>query len=98
MGRSIETRIKQHNCCFKSGYISSSAVAGHYSETGHNILFKETSVIAKYPNSHGRKIKQVIEIHKLPDNINREDGYYLSIIWKPLLQAPLSSSQLTDQE
>ncbi|GJQ75297.1 hypothetical protein Trydic_g23484 [Trypoxylus dichotomus] len=37
-----------------------------------------------------------MQVQKHPD-INREDGYHLSAIWKPLLQAPSPSNQLTVQ-
>ncbi|GJQ75534.1 hypothetical protein Trydic_g17619 [Trypoxylus dichotomus] len=94
-GRSVKTHTKEHKRCLKSGHVSSSAVAEYHIRTGHNILFEETSIIEKNPHFYGKKIKEVMEIHKYPDNINREDEYHLSPIWKP--QAPPPSTQPTVQ-
>ncbi|GJQ69571.1 hypothetical protein Trydic_g6667 [Trypoxylus dichotomus] len=59
--------------------------------------YDETPVVEKYCDIYGRKIRKAMEIHKHSDNINRENGYYLSAIWKPLLRTSLPFTQSTVQ-
>ena len=63
------------------------AVAEKQHETSHTILFENSKVLPKAPHFYDRKIREAIEIHKCPHNINRDNGYYLSNIWKPTLDA-----------
>ncbi|CAG9836786.1 unnamed protein product [Diabrotica balteata] len=87
-GRSVKTRIQEHQRCIRSGLFSHSAVAEHCQETGHSILFEKTHIISKSPFFYSRKIRESLEIRKNPHNINREEGYYLSPIWNLSLEPP----------
>ena len=90
-GRSVQVRLREHKRCMKSGLINNSAVAKHHSETGHQVLFDNTEVLAKTPYFYNKKIREAVEIQKFPNNFNRDDGYHLSSIWFPILQSLTSS-------
>ncbi|XP_076397942.1 uncharacterized protein LOC143266273 [Megachile rotundata] len=82
-GRSVNTRLKEHERCARLGYIQS-AVAEHQITTGHKILFEKTKVLAKTSAYLPRKYREAIEIRKHPNNINRETGYHINPIWHTL--------------
>ncbi|XP_076396721.1 uncharacterized protein LOC143265924 [Megachile rotundata] len=82
-GRSVNTRLKEHERCARLGYIQS-AVAEHQITTGHKILFEKTEVLAKTSAYLPRKHREAIEIRKHPNNINRETGYHINPIWHTL--------------
>ncbi|KAJ3659424.1 hypothetical protein Zmor_011113 [Zophobas morio] len=86
-GWSIKIRIQEHKPCLKTGLVSHSAVAEQQLETGHTILFENSQVLSKASHFYERKIREAIEIHRCPHNHNRDNGYYLSNIWKPTLNA-----------
>nr|XP_012149152.1 PREDICTED: uncharacterized protein LOC105663622 [Megachile rotundata] len=82
-GRSVNTRLKEHDRCTRLGYIQS-AVVEHQITTGHKILFDKTEVLAKTSAYIPRKHREAIEIRKHPNNINRETGYHINPIWHTL--------------
>ncbi|GJQ69826.1 hypothetical protein Trydic_g4868 [Trypoxylus dichotomus] len=59
-------------------------------------LSKELQHVKSSLQNNGQ-IRDAMEIRKQPGNINRENGYHLSAIWKPLLQVLPSSTQPTIQ-
>ncbi|XP_076247886.1 LOW QUALITY PROTEIN: uncharacterized protein LOC143187549 [Calliopsis andreniformis] len=73
-GRSMSTRLKEHERCTRLGYLQS-AVAEHQKATGHKILFNEAKVIAKTKGYFPRKYRETLEITKHPNNINRDTGH-----------------------
>ncbi|CAK9810876.1 hypothetical protein ANTPLA_LOCUS6713 [Anthophora plagiata] len=83
-GRSVTTRLKEHERCTRLGYIQS-AVAEHQLTTGHKICFEKTKVIAKCKSYFPRKYRETLEIMKHPNNINRDTGYHINPIWSTLL-------------
>lgn len=46
-GRTVSTRMKEHQNAVGLKHITQSALAEHYPERGRRILFNETSVLAK---------------------------------------------------
>lgn len=97
-GRSIKTRLCEHQRYLRTGLLAKSAIAEHQHETGHQILFDSTSVVAQSSNYVPRKIREAIEIIKHPFNINREAGYPLPPVWntviKPSIGPPALSSSI----
>ncbi|CAK9820318.1 hypothetical protein ANTPLA_LOCUS10552 [Anthophora plagiata] len=83
-GRSVTTRLKEHERCTRLDYIQS-AVAEHQLTTGHKICFEKTKVIAKCKSYFPRKYRETLEIMKRPNNINRDTGYHINPIWSTLL-------------
>jgi len=70
----------QHNVHLK--HITQSALSEHNIETDHQILFdkKKITAISHFPRKY-----RAIEIQKHPDNLNRDNGYNISRIWKIIL-------------
>lgn len=90
-GRSVGTRITEHKRSVKTRDIVRSALSEHNIQSGHKILFDESTILAKSSFYYNRKIREGIEIFKHPNNINRDQGWSLSPMWQPII-APLSLS------
>ena len=65
--------------------IADSAIAEHFVETGHTFSFNP-KVLAKTKGQYARLVREAIEICKLPENINRDDGLRLKTAWLPILK------------
>jgi hypothetical protein len=85
-GRSIETRIKEHHRHIRLYHPDKSAVAEHSMNLGHRIQFQDTRILATRSGHVEFIIKEAMEIELHSDNMNREEGFFLSKLWKPLLQ------------
>jgi hypothetical protein len=47
---------------------------------------KYSKVLATIPHYYKRKIREALEIEKIVNNINRDDGLKLREAWKPIVQ------------
>ena len=92
-GRSVSTRISEHERCVRGHHSSKSAVAEHSLQIGHNILFREAKALSHSPFFYQRKIREGIEIFKHPNNFNRDEGWSLSPLWKSVI--PLADVSLS---
>ena len=72
-----------------------SAVAEHFIDTGHTFSF-QPKVLAKTKGKYARLVREAIEIYKLPNNINRDDGLRLKAAWLPTLHTKRHSSATRD--
>ena len=86
-GRAIKTRLKEHGADIKHDRVVKSALAEHSSTTKHHIFLKNAQVICKEDNFFRRKIKEAIAIANHPWNLNRDEGFFLSHSWQPLLSS-----------
>jgi hypothetical protein len=77
-GRSVDTRLKEHQRHIRLEHPDKSAVAEHSIELGHRIQLQNTSILATKTRYMDRIIREAIEIELHPENINREGGFYLS--------------------
>jgi hypothetical protein len=84
-GRSIDTRLKEHKRHIRLEYPNKSAVAQHSIHQEHRIQFNSTSILSTKTRYMDRIIKEAIEIELHPHNMNREEGFCLSKLWKPLI-------------
>jgi hypothetical protein len=84
-GRSIETRVKEHQRHIRPAHPEKSAAAEHSINLGHPIQLHNTSILVKKPRYMDRVIREAIEIDLHPNNVNREDGFSLSNSWKLLI-------------
>jgi len=84
-GRMINIRMKEHQRDVRLKHITQSALSEYNIETGHQILFDKTIIIATTTSYFPRKYKEAVEIQKYSDNLNRDNGYNKSKIWKPIL-------------
>lgn len=87
IGRSFTTRIKEHSVNIKHERVVKSSLSKHSSLTKHHIFLENSQILAKENNYYKRKMKDVIEIFNHPTNLNRDEGWALSLAWHP----PLSS-------
>jgi len=79
-GKMVNIRMKEHQRDVRLKHITQLALSKHNIETGHQILFDKTSIIATTTSYFPRKYREAIEIQKHPDNLNRDNGYNISKI------------------
>jgi hypothetical protein len=84
-GRSLDTRLKEHQQHIRLEHPDNSAVAEHTVDLGHCIQFHETSILATKTRYMDRIIRGDIEIELHPNNMNTEVGFCLCKSWKPLI-------------
>ncbi|XP_046408192.1 uncharacterized protein LOC124172750 [Ischnura elegans] len=85
-GRTIETRLKEHQRHFRLGQPEKSAVAEHSISSDHAICWEKTKVLCRIEKFWERLTREAIEI-RLNTTINRDTGYILSASWKPVLRS-----------
>ena len=51
----------------------------------HHICLEDASIIAREEQHQRRKIREALEILKLPCNLNRDSGLDISDSWLPLI-------------
>ena len=81
----VNLRIKKHQRDVRLKHVTQSVLSEHNIETGHQILFDKTTTIANITSYFLRKYREVIEIQKHPNNLNRDNGYNINKIWKTIL-------------
>jgi hypothetical protein len=84
-GRTIETRIKEHRRHFRLGQIEKSAVAEHSITEDHAIHWDKARVLCHSNHYWERLTKEAIAIRLEKGNFNRDRGYNLSTVWRPIL-------------
>ena len=90
--RPISVRLSEHERCTRLRQITGSALAEHRQQTGHDILFDQTKILARESHYYPRKIREAIEILKHPANLNRDSGWQLHHTWKSLVVKKVSST------
>ncbi len=70
-GRTVEERLREHIRHFKHKNVERSAVAQHAWETGHDLLFEDTRVLAREDRWWPRRLKESMEIAKPPEHQRR---------------------------
>jgi hypothetical protein len=89
----VDTRIQEHQQHIRLEQKDKSAVAEHCVDSGHRILFHDTSVLATKTRYMDCIVREAIEIELHPNNINRDVRFCLSKSWKPLISSPKKSLQ-----
>ena len=84
-GRSIRTRVKEHCAHIRLNRMQKYALAQHSYGTKHPIKMEDMKVLAQVDNWSLRRVREVIEIVKNPNCINRDDGLSISKTWIPIL-------------
>jgi hypothetical protein len=84
-GRCVDTRLKEHQWYIRLEYPDKSAVAEQCVNSGHHILFHNTSILATKTQHMDRFVRDAIEIELHPNNMNRDVGFCLSKSRKPII-------------
>jgi hypothetical protein len=72
----VETRVKEHQRYIRLEHPDKSAIAEHSIYLGHCIQLQNTTILSiKFMDW---VIRKAIEVELHPNNMNREDGLYLS--------------------
>ena len=95
--RNISKRMAEHERAYRFRRATDSAVAEHFIDTGHTFFF-QPMVLAKTKGKYARLVREAIEIYKLPNNINRDDGLRLKAAWLPTLHTKRHSSVTHDDD
>jgi len=77
--RSIETRIKDHKKHIEKEQWDKSAVAAHYNDSKHKILY-ETKIVAQSDNKYELRFKEALAIRSVK-NMNQDNGAEIPRIW-----------------
>lgn len=78
-GQSVHTGLNEHGRSLRLCQLNLAAVRERDKITNHSIDFEETTVLAKENSYWTQKIHKAKEIHKWPNNLNRDYGYGLPI-------------------
>ncbi|XP_046394991.1 uncharacterized protein LOC124162482 [Ischnura elegans] len=85
-GRTIATRMKEHQRHFRLGQPEKSAVAEHSISRDHAIRWENTKVLCRVDRFWERLTKEAVLIRTTSNTMNRDAGYALSNSWKPVLK------------
>jgi hypothetical protein len=81
----VDTRLKEHQRHIRLEHPDRSAVAEHSINLRHRIQLQNTTILSTTLRYMDRIIREAIQIELHPNSMNREDGFYLSTSWKPLI-------------
>ena len=76
-GRSTKTRLKEDDPDINHSRAKNSVIAQQSCNTKHHICLEKEEVLATVPHQFKRKIREVVEIEKYPNNMNQDDGLKL---------------------
>jgi hypothetical protein len=79
----IESRVKERHRHIRLKHAEKSCVAEHSRNLGHLIQLYNTSILAKKLRCMNQITREAIKIELHPNNINGEDGFFLSRSRKP---------------
>jgi hypothetical protein len=80
-GHSVDVRLKEHQH-IRLEHPDKSAVAEHCINQGHRILFHHASILNTSARYMDRIVREATEVVLHPFNMNKEDGFCLSRLWK----------------
>jgi hypothetical protein len=78
----MDVRLKEHQCHISLEHVEKSAVAEHIINQGHHVLFHDASILNMSATALHCIVRETIENVLHPFNMNKEDGFCLSRLWK----------------
>lgn len=78
---SLKTRLKEHGVDIKNGRSRTSKLAEHPSKTKHHVCLESAKIITREDHYQKRKIREVLEIRKCPNKLNRDGGNEINRNW-----------------
>ena len=88
--RKLPTRLKEHGAHGRRGDFDKSAIVKHSHIKDHQIDWQAAQLITPIDAWHPRSIRESIEIVK-HDTVPQDIGFFISDIWRPILQTEGSS-------
>ena len=88
-GRTMQKRVTEHKTAVRK-YDKNNGIAVHAWRADHRIDWEAARVRARAPQYWKRRVVEALQIHKQSSRMNLD----ISSIWKPLLVAERSTSQL----
>ena len=88
--RNLPTRLKEHRAHGRRGDFEKSAIVKHSHIKDHQIAWQAAQLITPIDAWHPRRIREAIEIVK-HDTVPQDIGFFISDIWRPILQTEGSS-------
>ena len=88
--RNLPTRLKEHRAHGRRGDFEKSAIVKHSHIKDHQIDWQAAQLITPIDAWHPRRIREAIEIVK-HDTVPQDIGFFISDIWRPILQTEGSS-------
>ena len=92
-GRTMQKRVTEHKTAVRK-YDKNNGIAVHAWKADHRINWEAARVRARAPQYWKRRVAEALQIHKQSSRMNLDCGLDISSIWKPLLVAERSTSQL----
>ena len=86
----LPTRLKEHRAHGRRGDFEKSAIVKHSHIKDHQIDWQAAQLITPIDAWHPRHIREAIEIVK-HDTVPQDIGFFISDIWRPILQTEGSS-------
>ena len=85
-GRTISTRLKEHQRHFRLCQPEKSAIVEHSLDEDHKIRWDDTRVLWRSKNFWDQLTKEAIEIRLENNKVNRDTGYSISSSWSRTLK------------
>ena len=83
-GRTLKTRLTEHQRNCRNGEVQRSGVAQHSIEDDHRIDWKESVVIDREMNLYKRRVKEALYIWKFP-KFNQDQCLIVSPLWNGVI-------------
>ncbi|KAJ8912526.1 hypothetical protein NQ315_014470 [Exocentrus adspersus] len=92
--RPLDVRVKEHKNYVRDYQVDRSHLAKHVWDNGHQINWKQASIIQKEPNFGKRKLKESACIKLNVNNCFSAETASLNATWLPLLQKDVNNKKL----
>ena len=85
IGRSLNICVKEHVLEITRDIANKSALAEHSHISSYHVCIENAELLTREKNYVKRWLKETMEIEKLDNTLNRDDGLKLGNTWKPII-------------